>query len=430
MLFASCAVVLAFTATAQTIGSYVLFPDAALDTSGIVIGGPPPDPARTYINLTAPAKSNATIRVVTFRLSGASPLSPCVDSVKVKFFRRGGNQLVFFAERGPFTVNTNVMKVTLPTPVDVLSGDVIGITLVRDCPLGGYVNGPIAQTTRSGASAFIQGDATGAYAIGAGTALPQVRLLPNLALSVFGSSNADEEIRSQVIVVAGSASGVGGSRFKTDVQMANVPPPQFIFNAPLRGDLVKGRLVYHAAGSSGSPSDVSVPFSLNRGESKNFLDFVGALGRSGIGSIDIYTTVGFEPPLAVAHIYEDSGSATKGLTLEALIPERALIEDAVLFAPSDPSRFRMNIGIRTLDRPARLGFVIFRANGTARTDTISVDLPANYFVQNEAGQLLGTTLQAGDTIVVRSDGAPVFVYGAITDNASQDPSVHFATIPR
>lgn len=430
MLFASCAVVLAFTAAAQTIGSYVLFPDAALDTSGIVIGPPPPDPARSYINLTAPAKLSATIRTVTFRIAGGSPIVPCANGVKIKFFHRGGNQLFFFAERGPFTVNSNVMKVTLPTAVDVQAGDVIGLTLVHDCPLGGFVNGPIGQAMKSGASAFIQGDAVASYAIGSGTALPQVRLIPNVVLSVFGSSNAEDEIRSQVIAVAGSASGVGGSRFKTDVQMANVPPPQFVFNAPLRGNVVKGRLVYHAAGSSGSPSDVSVPFTLNSGESKNFLDFVGALGRSGIGSIDIYTTVGFEPPLAVAHIYEDSGSATKGLTLEAQIPERALIEDAVLFAPSDPSRFRMNIGIRTLDRAANIGFVVFRANGTARTETISVSLPANYFVQNEASQLLGTALQAGDTIVVRSDGAPVFVYGAITDNASQDPSVHFATIPR
>lgn len=427
-----CALSLASTAAAQTIGTYALWPDAALDTSGIVFGPPLPDPARTYVNLSSPATANGTIRMVAFRLSGASPLSPCADSVKVKFFRRSGLTITLFAERGPFTVNGSVTKVTLASPVDVLFGDVIGLTLVRDCPLGGYVNGPIGQAMKNAGSAFIQGDvtATTPYALTPGTALPQVRLIPNLALSVFGSSATDVEVRSQVIVVAGSAPGVGGSRFKTDIQLANVPQRQIIFNAPLRGDTVSGRLVYHPAGTSAAQSDPSVPFTLARGATRNFLDFVGALGRTGIGSVDIYTTVGFEPPLAIANIYEDSGSATKGLTLEAQSPDRALTEDAVLFAPSDPTRFRMNIGIRTLDQPAHFGLVVFRADGIARTQTIPFDLPANYFMQAEANQLLGTTLQAGDTIAVQLDGAHLFIYGAITDNTSQDPSVHFASIPR
>jgi hypothetical protein len=87
----------------------------------------------------------------------------------------------------------------------------------------------------------------------------------------------------------------------------------------------------------------------------------------------------------------------------------------------------MNIGVRTLDRPARVGFQIFRANGTARSDAVTLDLPANYFVQNEASQLLGKALVAGDVIVVIAE-APAFVYGSITDNTSQDPSVQFASV--
>jgi hypothetical protein len=173
------------------------------------------------------------------------------------------------------------------------------------------------------------------------------------------------------------------------------------------------------------------PFPSNAaGENRTLLDFVGGLGLSGLGSIDVYTTVGFEAPLAVAHIYEDSGGATKGLTTDALILDRALTEDAVLFAPVDPAKFRMNIGVRTLDQPVSLGFAIVRANGTARTSTVRIDFPANYFVQNGADQMLGTPLQAGDAIVVRNLGIPVFVYGSTTDNTSQDPSVQFASVLR
>jgi hypothetical protein len=431
ILMAFCAAFLAVAAVAQTIGTYALWPDTAVDTSGLIFGPPPADPARTYVNLSGPATSNGTIRMVAVRISGASSFNPCNDSVKIKFFHRGSITINFFAERGPFSVTGNMLKVTLPTPVDVLAGDFIGITILRDCPLSGARLGPIGQLVKADGSAFIQGDATGAYTLAPGsTATPQARLIPAVALSIFGSSVIDAEIRSQVIVVAGSASGVGGSRFKTDIQMANVPPPELIFNSPLRGDTVLGRLVYHRERVTGVPSDLSISFKLASGENRTLPDFVGGLGQSGLGSIDIYTTVGFEPPLAVAHIYEDSSGSTKGLTIDAQILDRALMEDAVLFAPPDPTKFRMNIGVRTLDSPVTLGFVIFRANGTARTGTVLLELPANYFLQNGADQLLGTPLQPGDSIVVRAGGAPAFVYGSIIDNASQDPSAQFASVLR
>jgi hypothetical protein len=429
ILVVCCAMTLAVTAAAQTIGTYVLWPDTALDTSGVIIGVPP-DPARTYINLSGPATANGTIRMVAFRTAGASVLHPCNDEVKVKFFRRSGDTLNFITERGPFSVNATITKVNLSTPVDVLAGDLIGITLLQDCGLGGLKIGPIAQTLKTEGIAFIQGDASASYALhtGPGVTLPPARLIPALALSVFGSATTDDEIRSQVIVVAGSAPGVGGSRFKTDIQMANVPGPDFLFNAPLRGDTALGRLVYHPAGTTGTPSDPSVSYKLGPGEGRTLLDFVAGLGLSGLGSIDVYTTVGFESPLAVARIYEDSAGSTKGLTIDAQTADRALDEDAILFAPTDPSKFRMNIGVRTLDRPVTLGFAVFRSNGTARTSTVFHDYLANEFLQAEASQVVGTTLQTGDYIVIRAGDAPAFVYGSIIDSVSQDPSVQFASV--
>ena len=427
ILLAVCAMSLALNAAAQTIGTYALWPDVALDTSGISFGPPPADPARTYVNLSGPATSNGTIRMIAFR---AAPATACTDGAKVKFFHRSGNTINLFAERGPFTVTGNMNKFTLSAPVDVQAGDLIALTLLRDCGLGGLRLGPIAQSGKGDGTAFIAGDASGSFSLVPNGSAPQVKLMSGISLAVFGSSTVDAEIRSQVIVVAGAATGVGGSRFKTDIQLASVPGPEFIFNAPLRSDTVLGRLVYHRAGTSGSPSDVSVSFKLAPGENRTLPDFVGGLGLSGLGSIDIYTTVGFEAPLAVAHIYEDSAGATKGLTTDALLLDRALTEDAVLFAPTDPSKFRMNIGVRTLDQPVTLGFVIFRANGTARTNTVTIDFPANYFAQNGAEQMLGTPLQAGDAIVVRAGAAPVFVYGSTTDNVSQDPSIQFASVLR
>src|SRR4051794_5915633 len=255
ILFALCALSLAVSAAAQTIGTYALWPDVALDTIAISFGPPPADPARTYVNLSTPATSNGTIRMVAFR---AAPATTCTDGAKVKFFRPGANTMNLFAERGPFTVTGNMNKITLATPVDVQTGDFIALTLLRDCGQGGAKIGPIAQSGKGNGIAFIAGDASGAYSLVPGGSAPPVRILSGLSLSVFGSSTVDAEIRSQVIVVAGSALGVGGSRFKPDIQLASVPPPLFIFNAPLRSDTVLGRLVYHRAGTSGGPSDPSV----------------------------------------------------------------------------------------------------------------------------------------------------------------------------
>src|SRR5688500_18860140 len=99
---AVCAVFLAAAATAQTIGSYVLWPDIAIGQADIVIG-PPPDPSRTYIHLPSPATQNATIRMAAFRIIPPGLSNPCPDSVKIKFFRRSGDALLFLTERGPFS---------------------------------------------------------------------------------------------------------------------------------------------------------------------------------------------------------------------------------------------------------------------------------------------------------------------------------------
>jgi hypothetical protein len=49
ILLAFCALSLAVSAAAQTIGTYALWPDVELDTSGVSFGIPPSDPARTYV---------------------------------------------------------------------------------------------------------------------------------------------------------------------------------------------------------------------------------------------------------------------------------------------------------------------------------------------------------------------------------------------
>ena len=398
----------------------VLYPDRFLGST-IVIGGFTP---LTFVNLGTPATSDATIRMAAMRMS---PGPPCNNSIKIKFFHRSGGVISMFAERGPFTPAGFVTKVTLTPPVDVRAGDLIGVTMSQACSLA---LGPLAETAKTEGVVQIYGDASGSYDVYGGTTTPRPFLIPAVALSVFGSSTVDAEVRSQIIVAAASATGVGGSRFKTDIQLGN--QQDVIAISPVRGGTVSGRLVYHPEATAGSPSDPSVAFTLAHNESKTLLDIVGGLGLSGKGSIDVYTTVGFEPPFAAARVYEDSGGSTKGFTMDAQLPERALQNSGILFTPTDPVKFRMNIGVRTLDRPTSVVFQLYSASGTARVAYVLRSYPANYYVQTEASQLLGMPLQAGDTIVVTPSfgGDPVFVYSSIIDNTSQDPSLQFAYVPR
>lgn len=421
-LLLSAAIALCVTASAMaqtTIGTYVLAPDTAIDASGVSIGTPPA--ARTYVNLAGPATADGTIRAVAFRTTTGNG---CDDVVKIKFFRRSGNSLSVVAETGPFARTGLLTKVNLPTPVDVRAGDLIGMTLAGNCFA---TIGPIGQTMNVEGAAAMFSDAAGPFDLYGVSTTPRPRLFPAVALGLFGSSNTDPEVRTHVIVAAASAGGVGGTRFKTDIQLSYPPLPEFTFNNVLRSNTALGRLVYHPEGTSGNGSDPSVSYKLSFGQSRTLLDFVGGLGLTGKGSVDVYTTVGFEAPVAVARVYEDSGGSTKGFTMDAQLPDRAVRDDAVLFAPTDPSKFRMNIGVRTLDRPTSLGFSLLRPDGTSRIETVTRTYPANYYAQTEASQLLGVPLQVGDTIIVRPGEGPAFVYGSIIDNASSDPSLQFAS---
>jgi hypothetical protein len=44
---------------------------------------------------------------------------PCAGTVKIKFFRRSGDTLIFLADRGTFDASANTQTVALSPPVSV-----------------------------------------------------------------------------------------------------------------------------------------------------------------------------------------------------------------------------------------------------------------------------------------------------------------------
>ena len=356
----------------------------------------------TVVDVNSGATANGNIGAVAVRFNR----SECSGAAfKVKFFRRSGSDLTMIAERGPFAVTSSLTTVTLIPPVAVLAGDLLGVTELRDCA------GTVGQTPALFQNAYhFEGDITNA-------SIADGAWLPSFMLAAYGAESVSSEVRTQVILAAGATGGLGGASFKTDVFIGN-----------LRSNATRGRLVYHPAGASGTTTDPSVAFSLDPQRSLSLPNFVSTnLGLTGVGSVDVYTTLGYEPPNLAVRIYDDAGAAgTKGFTMEAVTPRDALqpFENALLFAPQDVTRFRMNIGVRTIEA-TEVQFLHLDRDGNSRA-FVKKNYPADYFIQNSAASFTGVTPNDGDTIIVYSQQKAFFAYSSIIDNTTNDPSVQIA----
>ena len=71
--------------------------------------------------------------------------------------------------------------------------------------------------------------------------------------------------------------------------------------------------------------------------------------------------------------------------------------------------------------------ITVRSREGATLDTINRDFPATHFQQTSSTNfLLGLVLTGGESITVRVTSGSAFIYGATTDNKTNDPSIQFA----
>lgn len=150
---------------------------------------------------------------------------------------------------------------------------------------------------------------------------------------------------------------------------------------------------------------------------------------NGIGTADVIADQTSALPIVVARVFNDAGAAgTTGLTEEALRPEEALQvgQSGVLLAPEDVVRFRLNIGVRTLQQGASMTVTVRDKDG-AVLKTIGKTYGPTFFVQvGSAGMLDGFALSGGETISFEMTAGSAFVYGSTTDNTTNDPNVQIA----
>lgn len=224
---------------------------------------------------------------------------------------------------------------------------------------------------------------------------------------------------SRVLAVVGSLQGNFGSFFRTSVQLYNP-----------RTSAVSGKIVFHPAGTSGSSSDPSLAYSIPPGKTFAFTDLLPAMGiGGGLGSVDLIGDATSPLPVALARVFNDGGAAgTTGLTEEALAPEDALRDGngGVLIAPADVQKFRLNIGVRTLDQGATIHVTARDKDGLV-VKTTTKDYGPTFFTQISSAAMLDSyVLTGGETITFEVTGGAAFVYGSTTDNTTNDPSVQFA----
>jgi hypothetical protein len=239
--------------------------------------------------------------------------------------------------------------------------------------------------------------------------------------SEIGSVEVSEApvAQSAFLTVVGSLQGNFGSFFRTSLQLYN---PQ--------AETITGRIVFHPAGASGSSSDPALAYSLAGGKTLAFADLLPAMGLAGgIGSVDLIADVPMPLPVSLTRVFNDAGAnGTTGLTEEALAAGDALQSGntGVILAPSDVGRFRLNVGVRTLDQGATVLITVRDKDGVvvkARTR----DYAPAFFEQVGASNLLeGYVLGGGETITFELTRGSAFIYGSTTDNTTNDPSVQFA----
>ncbi|MEA2464799.1 MAG: hypothetical protein QOJ98_2546 [Acidobacteriota bacterium] len=85
---------------------------------------------------------------------------------------------------------------------------------------------------------------------------------------------------------------------------------------------------------------------------------------------------------------------------------------------------RLNLGIRSLDTGASFLITVHDKNGAVR-NTVNKSYAPNFFEQVGANGYVGVILAGSDTITISMNSGKAIIYGAQTDNKTQDPSVQY-----
>jgi hypothetical protein len=229
-------------------------------------------------------------------------------------------------------------------------------------------------------------------------------LLP-LVLAPLALAQVSQKPPDAVVVVVGSTAGQSGANFKTELQLTNATC------SPMEGWLVL------------QPAVIARRYELAPRATLSFADLVADLGTTGLASLDILSDRGAVPTI-VARAYDDQPTGTTGATIRALRAAEIMGRNDVsaLIVPRDLSRYRFNIGVRTLELGATIELTVRDPAGNERHYR-DLALPANHFSQQPADLFVGTALRGDESIEVRITSGRAIVYATTVDNRTNDSSL-------
>lgn len=357
----------------------------------------------TLIDWSSPATASGTVN--TASVGWTNVTTPCDNIFTVRFYSIPSNAFVtvMTAERGPFRAVQGINTVTLDPPVSVTPETYIAIRRLAGPDSCGQ---PYGTFTRDPGHALFTGDdfKNGSIAT----------LNPSNNFRLQAEASNVPSVRVATIPVVGSVAGAFGSFFRTSLAMGN----------PATSD-IHGKLVFRPAGQAGSDTDPSLDFAIPAGGTLNYADIIASMGQSGLGSLDILTTAS-PTPIATARVFNDTGAAgTSGLSEDAVPTGADYLSVASVFIPEDLTNFRLNIGIRTFTAGS-VNVTVYGADGSQQSSTINT-YPADFFQQVSAAAFTGGTVPAGGRVVVSAYSQSFIVYGSVTDNRTNDPTLRIGS---
>jgi hypothetical protein len=218
------------------------------------------------------------------------------------------------------------------------------------------------------------------------------------------------------IPVFGESGGEGGATFDSTLTFFNP-----------HGSLVAFIMTYHEQGlpddRGASRATLGVPPYATRGFSSHLV-FDILSKRRGIGSMDLLIDGDVAARMRVRANNGQRGQTGLATPLVSHADALTAGNQALLFTPFDFEHFRMNVGLRALREGATLKASCVSRDGAllSRTHT----LPANFFYQISVGDVCGGAAAPNTAVQFQVTSGRAIVYGATTDNLSQDPTLQLA----
>lgn len=209
--------------------------------------------------------------------------------------------------------------------------------------------------------------------------------------------------------VVAKTTGIGGTNFVSDVRIVN--------NG---GTVANVKLEYFPQNGDGnSGPSVTKNITVVPGEQKVLNDIVGAtLGLTGgLGGMKVTSDQNVLVSARVINDLRAIGNGTAGLAYNADDAGDTNGTLAFLAANAD---YRTNIGyLNPSATPVTATFVARRPDGSV-LGTSTITIPGFAMVQQPAASLISGAADLADFFVTWTSNAPLFVYGAVTDNKTGD----------